>query len=326
MINKNPFVSIILPVFNRIQFLDKSIQSVLSQTYLNWELIIADDGSSQETKNFIIQKTYGNSKIIIYLSKENRGLFCNLNQAIRKSSGDLILILCSDDYLLPECLEKNISILHKYPQAQLLLSSFEFVNNQDDFLPTPKYGDWAQETVMLEAAQAVPILLKDGSINGNITGMIFSKKLFDVTGGFRESWKHAADWEWIYRAANCAPIVVSRENTAVVRVHDEQLSGINFKNLSSTIETAEMISILLADPYCLNWKESLHCAEHIMQLHLWYAVKFALKGQMSECFTIIKTVHRVTGIVRTFLAMLLWLPERWKIYRHGKVKLTNQSE
>jgi glycosyltransferase involved in cell wall biosynthesis len=326
LVNKTPLVSIILPVFNRIQYLEKAIKSVFQQTYWNWEFIIADDGSSQETKNFIKQNTYENSKTIIYSNQINLGLFQNLNCAIRKSKGDLILILCSDDYLVPECLERNINILQEYSQAELVLSSFQYIDKQNNFLPTPEYADWAKQTVMLEAAQAVRILLKDGSINGNITGMTFSRKLFDAIGGFREDWKHAADWEWIYRAACFAPIIVSRENTAVVRVHDDQLSGINFNNLSNTIEVSKMISILLTDPHCLNWKESRYYAQHIMQLHLWYAIKFAVKGQILECFIIMRAINKVTGLVQTFLAMLLWLPTRWKIHRYGNLGLTHSKE
>lgn len=310
-----PLVSIILPVFNRIQYLNMTIQSVFEQTYFNWELIISDDASNQETKKFIEQKTHENKKTIVYSNQKNLGLFGNLNCAIRKSKGEIILILCSDDYLLPECLGKNVNILQKYPQAELVLSSFQYIDGQDTFLPIPEYADWAKQTVILEAAQAVPILLKDGSINGNITGMTFSRKVFDMTNGFRENWKHAADWEWIYRSVCLAPIVVSRETTAVIRVHDEQLSGINFRNLSNTIEVSEMISILLADSHCINWKESRYYAKRIMQLHLWFAIKFAIKGRFSECFIIMREIKKVTGLGQTFLAMLLWLPTRLKIYR-----------
>ena len=110
MLEKEPLISIILPVFNRVEFLEDAIGSVLSQTYQNWELIVSDDASAPKTRDFLKQyESY--EKVKVRFNERNVGLFANLNKGIEESSGEYILLLCSDDRLLPDCLKSTFSIV-----------------------------------------------------------------------------------------------------------------------------------------------------------------------------------------------------------------------
>ena len=312
-----PLVSIVLPVYNRKKYLAKAIDSVLQQTYQNWELIITDDNSSEDTKA-LLEEYAAISKVKIYYNTQNIGLFANLNQAIKRCDSEYITILCTDDFLLPHCLETNINAIQKYSEANLILSSTYSVNADGERLPDAKifYDDYiAKETKILQPEQSVPLLLKFGSINGNITAMFFTKSLYERIGDFRSDWRHAADWQWIYRVACCSPILISRVNVAVIRVHQEQLSVINGKNLSASLEGSEMVKMLLASPHVINLKSAPNWASHIMQFHLWFAFKLALRGYLSEALTILKAINQVTGFGKTFWAMLKTLPQRWAARR-----------
>jgi glycosyltransferase involved in cell wall biosynthesis len=112
--SEKPSVSVILPVYNRHKYLGKAIDSVLRQTYRNWELIIADDASSQETQNFLQQYT-NIPKVRIEYNPQNLGLFANLNKAMSSCKSDYILFLCSDDFLMENCLEINIDLIQPKP-------------------------------------------------------------------------------------------------------------------------------------------------------------------------------------------------------------------
>ncbi|RCJ35195.1 hypothetical protein A6769_19090 [Nostoc punctiforme NIES-2108] len=312
-----PLVSIILPVYNRKKYLAQAIDSVLQQTYQNWELIIADDHSSEDTKD-LLQKYAALPKVNIYYNPQNIGLFANLNQAIKHCNGEYITIICTDDFFLPHCLETNINAIQQYSEANLILSSTYSVNADGEILPNAQnfYYDYiAKETQILQPEQSVPLLLRFGSINGNITAMFFKKSLQKRVGDFRADWRHAADWEWIYRVACCSPILISRVNVAAIRVHEEQLSVANGKNLSTSIEGSEMVKMLLANPYVRNLKSAPNWASHIMQFHLWFAFKLALRGYLSEALTIVRAVNQVTGFDKTFWAMLKTLPQRWAARR-----------
>ena len=100
--NKNPFFSIVIPTFNRAGFICKAIDSVLNQTFKDFELIIVDDGSTDNTKE-VIEK-YNDSRIK-YFYQKNKERSAARNEGIRKSAGEYITFLDSDDYYLPQRLE-----------------------------------------------------------------------------------------------------------------------------------------------------------------------------------------------------------------------------
>lgn len=313
----NPLVSVILPVYNRIEYLEKAIDSVISQTYQNWELIIADDASDSPTQEMLDRyEPLPNVKIIH--NTKNIGLFPNLNQAIRQAQGLYIILLCSDDFLLPHCLENSVKLIASNSSVGLVLTAFNMIDANGAEIPSGSinYHDLMIPTPLekLQPSNSVPLLLKWGSINGNLTGMCFKKELFDQIGGFKENWRHAADWEWVYRACAEGDILLSKVPIATVRLHDQQLSGVNFKNISNSLEVIEMVKILLNDPHVNNLKSSKIWALHIMQYHLWFAFKFFFNGRYQAAFDIIKAINQVTGFNQTFFALIKWLPNRWETY------------
>ena len=102
----NPFISIIVATYNRAWCIERAINSVLCQTYHNFELIIVDDGSTDNTKMMLKEKNYLNNDLIkyIYLEK-NEGMNNARNIGFENASGDLILIFDSDDELVPDALQ-----------------------------------------------------------------------------------------------------------------------------------------------------------------------------------------------------------------------------
>jgi glycosyltransferase involved in cell wall biosynthesis len=97
-----PFFSIVLPTYNRVKFLPKAINSVLAQTYTNWELTIVDDGSTDGTRDFI--STFNDNRIKYYYHKNQERSFSR-NRGIECSSGTYICFLDSDDYYLEDHLQ-----------------------------------------------------------------------------------------------------------------------------------------------------------------------------------------------------------------------------
>lgn len=117
----HPLVSIILPTYNRARLLQRSIDSVLSQTYPYWELIIWDDGSTDDTIKII--SSYSDDRVQYFFEK-NHGVSYARNRAIENSHGDYIAFLDSDDEWLPDKLASQVEILNTYQQIELLFSDF----------------------------------------------------------------------------------------------------------------------------------------------------------------------------------------------------------
>jgi|SaaInlStandDraft_4_1057021.scaffolds.fasta_scaffold11898_3 glycosyltransferase involved in cell wall biosynthesis len=133
-INHRPKVSIIMPVFNRGHLLSRAIESILSQTYDNIELIIVDDNSNEETKN-ILNTFKDNIKITIITNKKNYGCYVSINLALNLCNGTYITIHGSDDISLHDrfmrlinlMLQKNLLMCGNY----ILRSHIENFNNMD---------------------------------------------------------------------------------------------------------------------------------------------------------------------------------------------------
>ena len=98
--------SIILPTFNRANFITKAIESVINQTYKNWELIVIDDGSTDNTEE-IIQKFIKKEKRITYYYQKNQERSAARNNGIKRAKGDYICFLDSDDLYYPTHIDQR---------------------------------------------------------------------------------------------------------------------------------------------------------------------------------------------------------------------------
>lgn len=121
-----PKVSVITPTYNRDKFVKKCIDSVLSQTLVDIEFIIIDDGSIDDTENII--KSYNDDRLI-YMKQTNHGIGYSRNQGIEKAKGDFLTFLDIDDYLEESCLEK---MYQKATSEQLDIVISDYYNFYED--------------------------------------------------------------------------------------------------------------------------------------------------------------------------------------------------
>jgi glycosyltransferase involved in cell wall biosynthesis len=124
-------VSIIVATFNRDAIIGETIQSVLEQTYANWECIIVDDGSTDNTEQIVKKYTEKDSRIIFYHRPKDRpkGPNAARNFGIENSVGEYVLSLDSDDWILPEHLDLKIKVFENNPEIDGVLSKTIMVDN-----------------------------------------------------------------------------------------------------------------------------------------------------------------------------------------------------
>lgn len=111
-------LSILMPVWNREEFIKECIDSILAQTYKDWELIIVDDGSTDNTINII--KSYNDNRIKIY-SQSHLGIVDALNFGLSKCTGDYIARMDSDDIMLPNRLREQVKFLDTHPEYTMIV-------------------------------------------------------------------------------------------------------------------------------------------------------------------------------------------------------------
>ncbi|MEI6828790.1 MAG: glycosyltransferase family 2 protein [Synechococcaceae cyanobacterium ELA445] len=315
-------ITILLPVYGRADLLEPALASVLAQTSSAWRLLIADDGSDEATQRFLEAWTIQNDgEQVQWMRREqNLGLFANLNLAISEAATDWVLLLCSDDLLLPSAVATLLEARHQWPEAGLILSTFDSINA--DGSPRPADSAWhhdqvSRRTALIPPERFLPALLELGSLNGNLTGMAFSRSLWQQAGPFRDNWRHAADWEWLIRAAETGSVLLSRVPIAQVRTHPAQLSNANRTSGHELQEVTEVVAKLHHHRLLANEPRRHRWAAHVMQFHLWTLLKRLGRGDFEALRPTLGPIHSSAGLMQTGLALLAWFPQRWRRHRKG---------
>ncbi|MCU4187896.1 glycosyltransferase [Flavobacterium sp. HXWNR29] len=129
----NALVSIITPSYNSAKFIAETIQSVQSQTYSNWEMIIVDDGSSDETENVVLSIIENDNRIQFHKLSQNSGPAVARNTGIEKASGDYMTFIDADDIWFPTFIENNIKTINE-TGIPFVFSSYRRANEQLEFV------------------------------------------------------------------------------------------------------------------------------------------------------------------------------------------------
>ncbi|MBW2045874.1 MAG: glycosyltransferase family 2 protein [Deltaproteobacteria bacterium] len=191
--NKN-LVSVIICFLDAKKFLREAIESVFAQTYNNWELLLIDDGSTDGSSDIAHRYAEQHPQKVIYLdhdNHENRGLSASRNLGIKKSKGEYIAPLDSDDVWLPQKLEEQIQIMNSYPEVAMVYGPAHYWYSWTD-KPKSAKDDYLQKlNVKTDAVIKPPALLKKFLKDVNITPcpscILVRHKIAHSVGGFEES-------------------------------------------------------------------------------------------------------------------------------------------
>lgn len=131
-------VSVIVPTFNRSNLLKLSIESILKQDYPNFEIIVTDNASNDNTSEII--NSLKSDKIIYFRNSSNIGIAKNHNMALELCTGEYIHIFSDDDIMLPGCISKKVDILNLYPTVGLVHSDINIINGQGQITSNFHWG------------------------------------------------------------------------------------------------------------------------------------------------------------------------------------------
>lgn len=204
-------VSVIIPTYNRESTLGRAIDSVLNQTYRNFEVIVVDDGSTDNTSR-VVEK-YKNR--IRYYSKLHGGVSAARNLGLEKSEGTWVSFLDSDDYWLPKKLEKQMEYLQKNPDIMIAQTDEYWIRNGKLVNPMKKhkkYSGWIFE-------QCLPLCIVSPS------AVLIHQKVFNDVGVFDESFPVCEDYDLWLRVSLKYEIALIPEKLVVkTGGHSDQLS------------------------------------------------------------------------------------------------------
>lgn len=204
-----PLVSVIIPSYNHVQFLADAIESIQKQTYTHTEIIVVDDGSTDDTSS-LVKKYPG----VTYLYQENQGLSAARNTGIAASRGDFLLFLDADDILYPDALAHNLSILQQHPQVAFVSGAYDVVSSEGNFL---------KEVVWDIREDHYLFLLERNYIAMHATVMyrrwVFSTFQYDT------SLRSCEDYDLYLKIARDHPVLHTTRKLAAYRMHATNMSA-----------------------------------------------------------------------------------------------------
>lgn len=204
-----PKVSVLTTVFNREKYLEACIESVLQSTFQDWELIIVDDQSRDNSVEIAQSYAENDSRIHLHVNPINLGDYPNRNYAASLAKGKYIKFLDADDLIYPNGLEVMVKTMEEYPNAALGISQ----EVAEDVEPYPfqmsPYESFKREFLMRGVLRLGP------------TGTIFKRAVFEELGGFTGT-RFIGDVEMWYKMALEHPVVKIAPNLIYWREHDDQ--------------------------------------------------------------------------------------------------------
>jgi glycosyltransferase involved in cell wall biosynthesis len=245
-----PLISVVIPNYNYAHYLGEAIESVLAQTYASIEIILVDDGSTDDSLERA-RKFNGRLKIV---AQENAGVSAARNRGIGEASGELIAFLDSDDVWLPEKVAKQVRLLEREPQVGLVHCGYV------EFFSDGTVGDTHLDG--MEGEVALELLKYQRSVVlGGGSGAMVRRSLIDEIGGFDPAVSPAEDWEFYYRCARVCRVGFIDEVLLKYREHQSN-AHLNIPRMERAILAAFDKSFETDDPQLLAIRDECYGKIH----------------------------------------------------------------
>lgn len=202
-----PRVSVLIPTWNREKYLGEAVESVLNQTYRDFEVVVVDDGSTDGTEDLV--RRFGRVR---YVWQPHSGIPAARNRALAEARGEFVAWLDSDDLYVPDKLEKQVAYLDAHPECEIVFCLVQSFSSIADCDMTGRQS---------RVAEAV-----GGRLRTCVPSACIRRALLERYGGFDEKYPYAEDTQWVARI--CAAGVDVRhcmeERLYRCRIHDGQIS------------------------------------------------------------------------------------------------------
>ncbi|PZM14876.1 glycosyltransferase [Rhizobium tubonense] len=202
---RRPLLSIVMPTRNHAHFIRASIDSVLSQSYENVELVVMDGASTDETVEIL--KSYGDK--IRWISEPDKGQADAINKGMQKVGGDILAYLNSDDILLPGALEKAVAYFNDHPECDMIYGNADYIDEDGNITGLYTTAEFTFERLMQDCCVCQP-------------AAFWRRRIAERTGPFNAELQTAMDYDYWLRIASGGGIIRhTSEKLAQSRLHKD---------------------------------------------------------------------------------------------------------
>lgn len=306
-------VSVIIPSYKHGAFLSACIESIITQSYKDWEIVIVDDGSDDDS--VAIAKSYSSERIRIFENPVNLGTYGTLARCCELSRGDFIAVMNSDDVWAPTKLEAQCDMLSRNPHLGFVyclgwqMSADGQVNTTED-----ANGDWPSD----EEMRITPYLLRDNRVLAS--SVLFPKK----NAKFEKTLRTSGDWVALLRIARTLPVGCIRERLTFWRQH---VNNSYYRSQAVTHEEIRVREAILQNSrrwftddapassvrHGLSWCAINLCALHILADDRWRARVAAIRAMQFGG----DRSHSIKRLVTSFMPLKHARARLWPNYPAG---------
>lgn len=279
-----PKVSVIIPNYNHAQFLEQRIQSVLDQTYQDFEIIYLDDAST-DNSNEVFAKFANNSRIRAIYNQTNSGSpFKQWNKGIRLAQGEYVWIAESDDYADKRLLAELVDKLDNNPTVGLAYCLSWFIDERDrsifnskDLLYFPDKERWEQDFVNNGIDECSKYLIFENIIH-NASAVLIRRSIYEKVGYADESLRLCGDWLLWVKMLLVSDIAFIAETLNYYRAHSETVRYEASRNGVFAEESYQIVRYILANIDCPKEVVEQVCETRI---HRWLKIMFSKNEKTS---------------------------------------------
>jgi glycosyltransferase involved in cell wall biosynthesis len=297
---QRPELSILLPVYNGAKYLSNCIESVLHQDYPDFELIIGDDCSTDDSAAII--KRFDDPRIRYIRNERNLGLFSNLNKLLGEARAPIVKLLGQDDILETNCLSETSALFKKHPTIGIGFYRSIYIDETGMEVDRLLLNALPE---IIDSKLALQLFVYYGNIAGNITNVCFRKSAVENLGGFSVSHGNPGDYEMWVRVAEQYPIGVIPKYLVRVRRHAQQLSRVGASPFN-VVDAEELIRERLIQQLPKHQqryvRRYVRMRQGVLQVHV--AMHWLITGNHTYFFEMIKHIGGKNFLISSFFWLI----------------------
>jgi len=234
---KPPKVSICLPNLNQCPFIQERLESIMAQTYHDWECIVYDNYSDDGSWEAIKECAAKDSRFTVRQA-ERKGMYANWNNCVAQAAGEFVYIATSDDTMSPDCLQKMVEALEIHPDYDICQCGLQMIDREGNAMTgadgglcweklgnASYFGDQLKAPHVRNAPHDGLVALAYGTVWTSMTQVLIRRTLFGKVGLFPTNWDAVGDAAWQMKAGLVANVVYIPEKLATWRYYEGQGSG-----------------------------------------------------------------------------------------------------
>ena len=254
-----PLVSVIIPTYNYARFIAEAVASIQAQTYWNWEIIIVDDGSTDDTEA-VVNLIAADEPRLTYLRQENARQAAARNNGIRHAKGSYFQFLDADDLLEPRKLEQQVAFLEQHLAVDITYCGVRYFSSEraGERLLSRQYSSWEDSGAWMpeisgQGKEIVLALLRNNIMVVNAP--LIRREMIDRVGLFDVELTPVEDWEYLIRCAADGAVFSFHDVAgarALVRAHGESSSLNQPRYLRSVLKLRKKLASMNFESHALE--------------------------------------------------------------------------